>query len=79
MNEPTPHLDPPPEDHPGGVDGSAVDEYVEDFPQLTPDPPVAAQVDQDVVPDEVQQPDDKQQEGAESGPDSGNGSGESPD
>jgi hypothetical protein len=77
MTDPIPHLDPAPEDHPGGVDGTAVDEYVEGFPDLTPDPPVSAQIAPDVVPEAVQEPDDKQQEGAHSGPEQGNGSSES--
>jgi hypothetical protein len=76
MTAPIPRLDPPPEDHPGGVDGAAVDQNVADFPDLTPDPPVSAQVEGDVVPAEVSQPEDKQQEGDESGPDHGNGTGE---
>jgi hypothetical protein len=76
MSDSIPHLDPPPEDHPGGVDGEAVDEYVAGFPDLTPDPPISAQVAEEKVPDELQEPDEKQQEGGESGPDSGNGSSE---
>jgi hypothetical protein len=77
MSDPIPRLDPAPEEHPGGVDGTAVDEWVEGFPRLTPDPPVSAQVAEDAVPDEVQQPDDKQQEGEDSGPEKGNGNSES--
>jgi hypothetical protein len=77
MSDPIPHLDPPPAEHPGGVDGTAVDEYGEGFPQQTPDPPVSAQIARDVVPDEVQEPEKKQQEGEDSGPEKGDAGSES--
>lgn len=53
---PEPHIDPPPDEAPGGVD--AVQHSPEDFPPATPDQPSAAQLDDDDVPDEVQSPED---------------------
>lgn len=69
-NDPvTPHADPEPEatQNPGGTD--AVHDDPDDYPLVTPEPPVSAQMDEDVVPDEIQQLDEKQQAGDESGPD----------
>lgn len=65
----TPHADPDPEatHNPGGVD--AVPDDPEDLPLVTPEPPVSAQIDGEVVPDEIKQLDEKQQEGDTSGPD----------
>ena len=57
---PEPHIDPPPEENPGGVD--AVEGTPEDFPLATPDQPTSAQVDDDVVPDEIQQPEEPDEE-----------------
>ena len=65
MSEPNPQLDPRPPENPGGVD--AVDHAAEVFPPVVPDPPVSAQL-EDIVPDVLQQPDDKVQEGRDSDP-----------
>ncbi|WP_310964593.1 hypothetical protein [Nocardioides terrisoli] len=61
MSLPEPRVDPAPDEFPGGAD--AVDDYVEEFPHLTPDPPFSAQIEDEVVPNAVRAPDDKQQEG----------------
>jgi hypothetical protein len=63
---PEPRIDPPPDEAPGGVD--AVQHSPEDFPLATPDQPSAAQLDDDVVPDEIQAPeetDDNSEEASE--------------
>lgn len=56
MSDVTPHLDPTPEEEPGGPD--AIERDPDDFPLVTPDQPRSAQLDEEEVPDEIDEPDD---------------------
>jgi hypothetical protein len=55
--KPEPTMDPPPDDGPGGpADMIRRDE--DDLPPATPDQPRSAQVEDEKVPDEIEQPED---------------------
>lgn len=57
---PEPHVDPRPDEAPGGAD--ALERDPDDFPIQTPDQPRSAQVDDDQVPDEIKQPEELDEE-----------------
>lgn len=63
-----PTVDPAPDPAPGGPD--AVEHDEDDFPVVTPDQPRSAQLKEEQVPDEIEQPDEGKQEGDESDPES---------
>ena len=52
---PEPALDPAPDESPGGP-ADRVERDSADYPLTTPDPPRSAQVDDEVVPDELDEP-----------------------
>lgn len=58
---PTPSIDPDIDRAPGGADASVTESDVgaADPAPLTPDPPFAAQKDDDVVPDAIQEPEER--------------------
>jgi hypothetical protein len=58
---PKPHEDPPPDEAPGGP-ADRIDRDPDDFPIVTPDQPTSAQVEQDDVPDEIEQPEELDEE-----------------
>jgi len=58
---PEPHEDPPPDDAPGGP-ADRIDRDPDDFPIATPDQPTSAQVEQEDVPDEIEQPEELDEE-----------------
>jgi hypothetical protein len=55
---PEPHLDAPPDEGPGGP-ADMIHRDQEDLPPATPDQPRSAQVEDENVPDEIQQPEEK--------------------
>lgn len=68
---PEPTTDSDPDEAPGGP-ADRVERDGDDFPLTTPDPPRSAQVDDDVVPDELDEPDDSDK-GDEDDADEGEG------
>jgi len=58
---PEPHEDPPPDEAPGGP-ADRIDRDPDDFPIATPDQPTSAQVEQEDVPDEIEQPEELDEE-----------------
>ena len=58
---PEPHEDPPPDEAPGGP-ADRIDRDPDDFPITTPDQPTSAQVEQEDVPDEIEQPEELDEE-----------------
>jgi hypothetical protein len=58
---PEPHEDPPPDEAPGGP-ADRIDRDPDDFPIVTPDQPTSAQVEQEDVPDEIEQPEEIDEE-----------------
>lgn len=61
-----PHIDPPPDEGPGGpADMVHLDE---DTAVTTPDQPRSAQVEEDEVPDEIEQPEDLDEEEKDTDP-----------
>jgi hypothetical protein len=58
---PEPHEDPPPDEAPGGP-ADRIDRDPDDFPIVTPDQPTSAQVEQEDVPDEIEQPEELDEE-----------------
>ena len=56
--QPEPQTDPPPEEGPGGP-ADVVHRDEDDLPPATPDQPRSAQVEEEHVPDEIDQPEDK--------------------
>ena len=67
---PEPHLDPPPDDAPGGP-ADRIERDPDDFPIATPDQPMSAQVEEEQVPDEIEQPEDLDEEEKTDSDDSG--------
>jgi hypothetical protein len=63
--KPEPKMDPPPDDGPGGP-ADMVRTAEEDLPPATPDQPRAAQVDEERVPDEIEQPEESEERGKSS-------------
>ena len=59
--KPEPHEDPPPDEAPGGP-ADRIDRDPDDFPIATPDQPQSAQVEDDQVPDEIEQPEEVDEE-----------------
>jgi hypothetical protein len=57
---PEPHLDPPPEPGPGGP--ADMIEHPTDLPPAVPDQPRSAQVEEEQVPDEIEQPEELDEE-----------------
>lgn len=53
--QPTPHLDAPPDDGPGGP-ADRIERDDDDLPLQTPDQPRSAQVEDQHVPDEIEEP-----------------------
>lgn len=64
---PEPTLDPPPDESPGGP-ADRVERDPDDFPLTTPDQPRSAQVEEQHVPDEIEQPEELDEEERELGP-----------
>ena len=58
---PKPTLDPPPDPGPGGP-ADRVEHDVDDVPLATPDQPRAAQVEEESVPDEIEQAEELDEE-----------------
>ena len=54
---PEPHMDAPPDEAPGGP-ADRIERDADDFPLATPDQPRSAQVEEEHVPDEIEQPED---------------------
>ncbi len=67
--KPEPHEDPPPDEAPGGP-ADRIDRDPDDFPIATPDQPQSAQVEDDQVPDEIEQPEEVDEEEQEDSDDS---------
>jgi hypothetical protein len=57
IEKPTPHTDPTPPEGPGGADSVPDWEAAEEDP-VVPDQPRSAQVDEEDVPDEIEQPEE---------------------
>lgn len=68
-DQPTPQLDPTPDEGPGGAD--AIERDPDDFPLVTPDQPRSAQVEETDIPDAIEEGDEGKQEGEQSDPESG--------
>jgi hypothetical protein len=58
---PEPQMDTPPDDGPGGPADMIHDDEA-DFPPATPDQPRSAQVEDENVPDEIGEPEDKDED-----------------
>ena len=59
--KPEPTLDAPPDQGPGGP-ADMVERDKDDFPIQTPDQPRSAQVEEEAVPDEIEQPEELDEE-----------------
>jgi hypothetical protein len=59
--QPEPQMDTPPDPGPGGP-ADWVERDEDDFPLATPDQPRSAQVEQEHVPDEIEQPEETDEE-----------------
>jgi hypothetical protein len=59
--KPEPTMDPPPDEAPGAP-ADRIERDPEDFPLATPDQPKSAQVEQDSVPDEIEESEDVDEE-----------------
>ena len=59
--QPEPELDAKPDEAPGGP-ADRVERDPDDYPLTTPDQPMSAQVEEEQVPDEIEQPEDLDEE-----------------
>ena len=55
--QPEPHVDAPPDEAPGGP-ADRIERDPDDFPIQTPDQPRSAQIEEETVPDEIEEPED---------------------
>ena len=65
--KPEPTEDAPPDEGPGGP-ADVVHRDKDDFPPATPDQPLSAQVDDEKIPDEIEEPEEMDEEQQEADP-----------